>query len=229
MTTLFLIRHAANDLIKDGKLAGWLSDVHINDEGHKQAEQMTARMDKVKLDAIYSSPLERAVETAEYLARPRGLEIQKREGLGEIRLGTWEGQKIDDLNKTDEWRMFQIYPSGARPPGGETGRQMQMRVVDEVESICAAHPEGNVAIVSHADTIKATVAHYAGVHLDLFQRMVVSPASVTVIWIGPCGPRLVRFNDAGPLEDIKPPAERRKPSEESDQEKKEGENAGRSL
>jgi probable phosphomutase (TIGR03848 family) len=205
MTALFLIRHAANDFTKEEKLAGWLPGVHLNDEGRQQAGQMAARMDKVKLDAIYSSPLERAVETAEYLAKPRGLEIQPREGLGEIRIGQWEGRKIDDLNKSDEWRMFQFYPSGARPPGGESGRQVQTRAVDEVEAICAAHPEGVVAIVSHADTIKAIVAHYAGVHLDLFQRIVISPASVSVIWIGPHGPRLVRLNDAGPLDEIKPP------------------------
>jgi probable phosphoglycerate mutase len=222
MTILFLIRHAANDLIKDGKLSGWLSDVHLNEQGHQQAEQMAARMGQVKLDAIYSSPLERTVETAEYLARPRGLEVQKREGLGEIHLGAWEGQKIDDLNKTDEWRMFQVYPSGARPPGGESGRQMQMRVVNEVEAICAEHPEGNVALVSHADTIKAIVAHYAGIHLDLFQRLIVSPASVSVIWIGSWGPRVIRFNDAGPLNEIEPPHKPKEP----DQEKKEGENAG---
>jgi len=217
MTALFLIRHAANNFTQEDKLAGWLPGVHLNEEGHQQAGQLAARMDHVKLDAIYSSPLERAVETAEYLARPRGLEIQKRSGLGEIDMGLWTGQKIDDLNKSDEWRMFQFYPSGARPPGGESGRQVQVRAVDEVEAICAAHPEGAVAIVSHADTIKAIVAHYAGVHLDLFQRIVISPASVSVIWIGPRGPRLVRLNDAGPLDEIKPP----KPPEKSEGQEKE--------
>lgn len=221
MTALFLIRHAANNFTKEDKLAGWLPGVHLNDEGHQQAGQMAARMDKVKLDAVYSSPLERAIETAGYLAKPRGLEIQPREGLGEIRMGQWEGQKIDDLNKSDEWRLFQFYPSGARPPGGESGRQVQMRAVDEIEAICAAHPEGSVAIVSHADTIKAIVAHYAGVHLDLFQRVVISPASVSVIWIGPQGPRLVRLNDAGPLDELKPP----KPPEKSESQEKEAEHA----
>ena len=221
MTALFLIRHAANNFTQEEKLAGWLPGVHLNDEGHQQAGQMAARLDKVKLDAIYSSPLERAVETAEYLAKPRGLEIQPREGLGEIRMGQWEGQKMDDLNKSDEWRMFQFYPSGARPPGGETGRQVQMRAVDEVEAICAAHPEGSIAIVSHADTLKAIVAHYAGIHLDLFQRLVISPASVSVIWIGPHGPRLVRLNDAGPLDELKPP----KPPEKPEGQEKEAEHA----
>jgi probable phosphomutase (TIGR03848 family) len=222
MTALFLIRHAANDFVKEGKMAGWLPDVHLNDEGRQQAEQMAARMDKIVLDAIYSSPLERAVETAEYLARPRGLEIQRRESLGEIRVGAWEGQKIEDLNKTDEWRMFQVYPSGAPLPSGENGRQMQMRAVGEVESICAAHPEGSVAIVSHADTVKAIVAHYAGIHLDLFQRLVVSPASVTVLWLGPWGPRVVRLNDAGPLDELKPP-------EKSDGQEKDTQNAKPNL
>ena len=218
MTTLFLIRHAATDFVKDGKLAGRLPEVHLNGEGRQQAERMAARMARVKLDAIYSSPLERAVETADYIARSRELAIQTREGLNEMDCGTWTDQKIDDLSKTDEWRMFQIYPSGARPPQGETGGQMQMRAVREVEALCAAHPEGAIAIVSHADPIKAIVAHYAGLHLDLFQRLIVSPASVTVIWTGPWGPRLLRLNDAGPLEDIQLP----KPAEKSAPEKKEG-------
>jgi probable phosphomutase (TIGR03848 family) len=220
MTVLFLIRHAANDFVKDGILAGRLPDVHINGDGHQQAEQMAARMDKVKLDAIYSSPLERAVETAEYLARPRELEIQRREGLGEIHVGAWEGQKIEELNKTAEWRMFQFYPSGTRPPGGETGHEMQMRTVNEVERICATHPDGAIAIVSHSDPIKAIVAHYAGIHLDLFQRLIISPASVTVLWIGPHGPCLVRLNDTGPLDEIKPP---QKSAEETDKQGREKE------
>jgi probable phosphomutase (TIGR03848 family) len=218
MTTLFLIRHAANDFVKEGKLAGRLPAIHLNDEGRQQAERMAARMAQVKLDAIYSSPLERAVETADYIAKPHELAIQTRQGLNEIDCGTWTEQKIDDLSKTDGWRMFQVYPSGARPPDGESGSQMQVRAVREVEALCAAHPEGAIAIVSHADPIKAIVAHYAGLHLDLFQRLIVSPASVTVIWTGPWGPRLVRFNDAGPLEDIQPP----KPAEKPAPEKKEG-------
>lgn len=206
MTILFLIRHASNDFVQEGKLAGWLPDVHINDEGRQQAEQMAAKMSQVRLDAIYSSPLERAVETAEYLARPREMQVLPRAGLGELRIGAWEDRKIEELNQTDEWRMYHIYPSGARPPDGETARELQTRAVDQAEAICAAHPEGTVAIVSHADTIAAIVAHYAGIHLDLFQRLIVSPASVTVLWIGPWGPRLLRFNDAGPLEGIKPPS-----------------------
>lgn len=222
MTILFLIRHASNDFVKEGKLAGWLPDVHINDEGHQQAEQMAVKMSQVKLDAIYSSPLERAVETAEYLARPRRLEIQRRTGLGELKIGAWENCKIEELNQTDEWRMYQVYPSGARPPDGETGRELQMHAVDEVEAICAAHPEGTIAIVSHADTIAAIVAHYAGIHLDLFQRLIVSPASVTVLWISPWGPRLLRFNDAGPLDGIKPP---RPPLHKPDDPGKEAKNA----
>ncbi len=222
MTVLFLIRHAINDFVKDGKLAGWLPDIHLNEEGHRQAEQLAARMEKIKLDAIYSSPLERAVETAEYLARPRELEVQKCQELGEINLGEWQGQKIEELSKTEGWRMFQVYPSGSCPPGGETGQHMQMRVVDEIETICARHPEGIVAVVSHSDPIKAIVAHYAGIPLDLFQRIIISPASASIFWIGPWGPRLVRLNDSGPLEEIKPP---QKPAEKSENPGKEADHA----
>ena len=224
MAVILLIRHGENGLVAS-RMAGRLPGVNLNEKGRAQAEELAQRLKGLPIRAIYSSPLERAVETAEYLAGSRGLKIQTRDGLNEIDVGAWQDQKIDGLNKTDEWRMFQIYPSGARPPGGESGRQMQMRVVCEAEAICAEHPEGNVAIVSHADTIKAIMAHYAGIHLDLFQRLIISPASVSVIWLGPWGPRVIRFNDAGPLDEIKSPAEQHKPKE-SDQGKKEGENAG---
>jgi len=101
--------------------------------------------------------------------------------------------------------MYQTYPSGTRMSTGETGWEMQTRAVREVEAIRAAHPTGAIAIISHADVIKAIVAHYIGIHLDLFQRLVVSPASVTALWLDAWGPRLVRFNDAGPLDELELP------------------------
>lgn len=194
-TTLLLVRHALNDWVGD-KLAGWTPDVHLNDKGQAQAKALAGRLADKPIKAIYSSPLERAVETAQIIAGPHNLEVQIREGVGEVRYGEWTGQSLKELAKEDAWRVVQFYPSGARFPGGEAIREMQARVVAELDAIVAAHPSEIVMVVSHADVIKAALAHYAGLHLDLFQRLVVSPASLSIVAFTPMGPRLICLNDA---------------------------------
>ncbi len=199
MTQILLIRHAVNDVMKAKKLAGWLPDVHLNDEGRQQAEGLIERLRDVPIHAIYASPLERTRETAEPLARQRGLDVFVREELGEVRYGDWTGKSLDELAKQDAWKIVQLYPSGMRFPGGEAIREMQARVVGALESLAADHPRQIVAVFSHADVIKAALAHYLGMHLDLFQRIVIDPASVSVVGLSPFGPRVLRVNDAGPL------------------------------
>jgi probable phosphomutase (TIGR03848 family) len=194
-TTLLLVRHALNNWVGD-KLAGWTPDVHLNDKGQAQAKALAGRLADKPIKAIYSSPLERAIETAQIIAGPHNLEVQIREGVGEVRYGEWTGQSLQELAKEDAWRVVQFYPSGARFPGGEAIREMQARSVAELDAIVAAHPSELVMVVSHADVIKAALAHYAGLHLDLFQRLVVSPASLSVVDFTPMGPRLVCLNDA---------------------------------
>lgn len=196
MTTFLLIRHATNDMV--GKaLAGWTPEVHLNEEGRGQAERLAERLANVPLDAIYSSPLERAVETAEPLAKLLGLEIRINPGVGEIQFGEWTGRAMKELADTPTWRHIQQFPSGTRIPGGETLREMQNRVVDALEALRAAHPKDVIAVVAHADVIKAAVAHYLGVHLDLFQRIIISPASVSVVAVSEHGPRVLSVNDTG--------------------------------
>lgn len=208
MTVLLLIRHASNDTLKKNTLAGWTPGVQLNGEGRAQAQALVARLEGIPIAAIYCSPLERALQTAEPLAAARGLQVQVRPGLGETHVGDWSGRSIKQLARTKTWRLFQLQPSLTRLPNGETGLEMQGRATLEVEAICAAHPRQVVAIVSHADIIKALIAHYVGAHLDHFQRFIISPASISVVWIGPAGPRLVRLNDTGHLEDICPPRRR---------------------
>ncbi len=116
--------------------------------------------------------------------------------MGEVRYGEWTGQSLKELAKDDVWRVVQFYPSGARFPGGEGIREMQTRAVADLDAIVAAHPSETVLVVSHADVIKAALAHYAGLHLDLFQRLVVSPASLSVVAFTSMGPRLISLNDA---------------------------------
>ena len=199
MTQLVLIRHGINDMVGQKKLAGWLPGVHLNDEGRAQAEALSERLRDVPISAIYCSPLERTQETAAPLARVKDLPVQIREGLGEVRYGDWTGKQLEELAKDELWRIVQIYPSGMRFPGGDSMREMQARIVNELELIAADHPREIVAVVTHADLIKAALAHYLGVHFDLFQRIGVSPASVSVVQLTRFGPYVVRINDDGPL------------------------------
>lgn len=206
-TTFLLIRHATNDAV--GKsLAGRTPGVHLNDPGRAQAERLAERLRDAPLAAIYSSPLERAVETAEPLARLLGLEVQVLPDVLEINMGQWTGRTLKELGELPEWRGIQMFPSGTRIPDGETLLEMQTRVVAALERLRAQHPDQVIAVVAHADIVKAMVAHYAGVHLDLFQRLVISPASISVVAVGQYGPHVLRVNDTGePIEFPKPPQE----------------------
>jgi probable phosphoglycerate mutase len=212
MTTLVLIRHATNDWVRKGLLAGWTPGVHLNEEGRAQAQALGERLAESHLDAIYSSPLERALETAQAVANPHGLEVQTHNGIGEVKYGDWNGRSLKELFKTPLWRSVQIYPSGTRFPKGESIGEMQARVVAALDEIRLAHPKQIVAAVAHSDVIKAAVAFYIGLPLDLFQRLIISPASVTVIGFSPFGPRLLRMNDSGALklEREKPEGPRRR-------------------
>ena len=129
--------------------------------------------------AVYASPIERTTQTAEAVAARHGLAVKALPGVIEADYGEWTGGKLAELAKTDLWKTVQRAPSRARFPGGESLAEMQTRMVAALEAVVADHPGELVVVVSHADPIKAAIAHYTGVHLDLFQRIVVSPASVT--------------------------------------------------
>jgi probable phosphoglycerate mutase len=194
-TTVLFIRHGENEWTQSNKLAGRTPGVHLNEYGKLQAEALGNRLAKAKIDAIYASPLERTMETAQAIAKHHHMEIKERPGILEVDYGEWTGAEIKQLAKKKEWMTIQYYPSGAGFPGGETMYQMQSRFVQEINSMVAAHPGQTVVIVGHADLIKSAVAHYLGVHFDLFQRIVISTASITTISFTPMGPRIVAVND----------------------------------
>lgn len=197
MTQLLLIRHAKNDWVGD-RLAGRTPGVHLNEAGRGQAAALAARLADHPLAAVYASPLERAQETAAFVAGPHGLPIRTLEGVGEVDFGEWTGRVMDDLRPTPQWAGVQFHPSGTRfPGGGETLLEAQSRAVAAIEETRAGHEKESFAIVSHADVIKAVIAHYAGVHIDLFQRIVISTASVSVIHFTPMRPFIVSINDTG--------------------------------
>lgn len=202
MMHLLLIRHATNDWVGE-RLAGWTPGVHLNDKGRLQATALARRLSVMPVAAVYSSPLERTLETAEPLARTLGLTVQVRDGLGETRYGDWTGRSLKELKEEDLWPVVQIYPGGMRFPGGESLRETQARLVAELDAIRDAHPGQVVAIVSHSDPIKMAVAHYVGLSLDFFQRLTISPASVTALAFARLGPRLICLNHTESLPSTK--------------------------
>jgi probable phosphoglycerate mutase len=201
VTILLLIRHGENDLAKRGVLAGRRADVHLNDKGRKQAAGLSHALGGLPIRAVYSSPLERAMETAAPLAKALGLRIQRAPGLIETDVGRWEGKSVRRLALTKYWRIVQGSPSRAGHPGGETFMQVQLRIVAALEAICARHgPRHMVACVLHSDPIKLAVAHYLGLALDNFQRLTCDPASVTMLVVTPGNARLVWLNRQPPFE-----------------------------
>jgi probable phosphomutase (TIGR03848 family) len=208
---LLLIRHALNDWVGE-RLAGWTPGVHLNEEGLAQASDLARRLAAMPLAAIYCSPLERALETAEPLAESHGLAVQVGEDLGEVHYGEWTGRILKELREEELWPVVQVYPGGVRFPGGESLREVQARMVAALDAIRDAHPGQIVAVISHSDPIKLAVAHYAGLPLDLFQRLTVSPASVTAFAFSRFGPRLICLNHTDPLPPF--PVEQKKEDEE---------------
>lgn len=212
MTELLLIRHAVNDWVNTGRLAGWTPGVHLNTLGKAQAAALGEQLADVSLVAIYTSPLERTRETADAIAAHHTqLTPLTLDGIGEVQFGSWQGEKLDKLRKQKMWQMVQQYPSRAQFPGGETFRQAQARAIDALETVAARHPKGRVVVVSHSDVIKLVVTHYMGAPLDMFQRVQISPASITIIYLSSDRPYIIRVNDTN----HNPPSPTGTPSEPS--------------
>ena len=171
MTTLLLVRHGENDYLKQGRMPGRLSGIHLNKRGREQAAILAETLKMLPIQAIYSSPLERAIETAEPLAGSLGLAIQLRSGLMDTDVGEWQGMQLKKLRKNPLWKLVQEQPSQVRFPSGESFMELQERLVREIEAIRAIHKQKDVvAVVFHADPIKLVIAHYIGLSLDNFQK-----------------------------------------------------------
>lgn len=193
MTVFYFVRHGVT-AHTGHKLSGWIPGIHLTDEGRAQAEAAAGMLASVPFKAIYSSPIDRTMETAAPIARLHGLEIVQAPSLGEVEYGKWSNRTFKTLVRTKLWEKVQRYPSGVRFPEGETFREVQTRAVEEVESIAARHRKQIVCCVSHADVIRLLAAHYLGVHIDLFQRLTVAPASVSVIALNDGRPLVISLN-----------------------------------
>lgn len=182
MTTILLVRHATT-AATGKRLGGWTPGVHLDAKGVRQAEATAARIvdDALGVSAVYASPLERTQDTAKIVAKALGLRVRTRRGLGEVDYGDWTNRPLGQLRRRKEWAVIQQTPSRFTFPGGESIREAQARVVEELEALAADHATDAIIAVSHADVIKAAVAHFLGMPLDTFQRIHVAPASITVL------------------------------------------------
>lgn len=192
---LLLIRHAENDVMHR-RLAGRLPGVHLNHRGQQQALAVARMLLGAPVQALYSSPLERALETAEPLARALGVQIEVRPGLNEVDFGRWQGRSYKQLQRTRLWKLLQAEPARVHFPGGESLAGAQRRVVNELENLAM---EGVVACVTHADVIRLALLHYLNMSLNDLHRLVIAPASLSIIVLGE-RPQVVTVNRTAEFE-----------------------------
>jgi probable phosphomutase (TIGR03848 family) len=200
VTTVVLLRHGRTTANTGGVLAGWTPGVQLDDAGRAQAQAVGERLAKVPLAAVVSSPLDRCMQTAAVVAAGREIAVQTEDRLGEARYGDWTGRTIKELVKEPLWKVVQQHPSAAVFPGpeGEGLAQTQARAVAAVRAWNATlGPDAVWLACSHGDVIKAILADALGLHLDQFQRIVVDPASISVVTYTDTRPFVIRVNDTG--------------------------------
>lgn len=202
ITRIILVRHGQTPTT-GSVLPGRAPGLELSDYGRLQAQRAAERLSGLPVAAIYASPLERARQTAAPIARALGLRTRIARGLIECDFGEWTGRRLADLGKLPEWTTVQRAPSMFRFPGGESFSEMQQRIVTALEDLRVSHPGETIICVSHADPIKAAVAHSIGTPLDLFQRIVISTCSLTVLAWSSGGPMALMVNSvSGPLDEL---------------------------
>lgn len=198
MTRLLLIRHALTASV-GRHLSGRASGIHLNESGQKQAELLAQNLAHLPLAAIYSSPLERAIQTAEYLSAATGSPVTVNKNFLEIDFGEWTGLAFEQLERDPLFQRFNSFRSAVRIPHGETMHQAQGRIITGVGEIVALHPDQVVAVISHSDLIKAAIAYYGGIPLDLLTRLEIEPASVSILELNSTDVRISLINYTGKI------------------------------
>jgi probable phosphomutase (TIGR03848 family) len=196
VTTFLLLRHGATDAL-GSFISGRMAGVHLNERGRMEASRLAERLGSLPIEAIYSSPLERARETAEPLARRVGRPVHVLEPLSEVDYGDWTGLSFDALHELPQWSHYNRLRSGARIPGGEMLVEVQTRMVTELHRLAEQHPSGLVVVVSHADSIRGLLCWYAGIPIDLFLRFEITTASVSAIRVSDDTVRILCLNNLG--------------------------------
>ena len=193
MTTFLLIRHGLTDAV--GKvMTGQRAGVHLNAVGLEEAAGLPARLGDVPIAAIYASPLERTRETAQPVADARGLRVEIEPRFLEVDFGGWTGRRFEDLQSDPHWQLYNTVRGVTRPPDGESLLDVQQRAVAALVELHAGHPNEVVAIVSHADTLRAILLYVLGMPVDFVQRIELSPARISVLQLGAGAPHVLQVN-----------------------------------
>jgi len=202
MPLLLLIRHGENDYVKTGKMAGRLPGVHLNEKGQKQAQALAEALRSVPIKAVYSSPLERAMETATPIASVRKLQIIRESNLMETDIGKWQGKSWKALRLTKVWKIVQNSPSRFRFPEGESFPETQTRIAGALEQMIKrqSKPQDIIVVVFHADPIKLAVSYFLGLPLDHFQRLSCDTGSLTALQVNEMGANLMKLNQRPPFD-----------------------------
>jgi len=195
MPTFLLIRHGENEYVAKGRLAGRIPGVHLNEKGLAQAQTLGEALAKAPVKAVYASPLERTMETAQPIAEALGQQVIPESGLLEVDFGDWQDKTLKQLRRRKLWKTVQSSPSLTRFPAGETFADAQQRIVAAIEKLSTQHKSTDLIVcVSHSDIIKLALAYYLGVHIDLFQRLMIAPASISTLHIGEGWARVINYN-----------------------------------
>lgn len=204
-TTVLLVRHGTT-ATTGSVLPGRTPGLHLSERGQAQASELAERLKEMprKPTALFVSPLERAKETAIPIAKVLRLRPLVERGLLECDFGTWTGKKLSTLSRRVEWRAVQNAPSTFRFPEGESFSEMQLRIWATLERLAKRHRNRTIIVVSHADPIKAAVTYALGVPLDLFQRTVISPCSLSAITFTDTSPIVLCVNNVGSLKELSP-------------------------
>jgi len=201
-TTLLLVRHAQTVSNTKGRYMGWI-DEDLSEDGAWQAEQLSQRLSHWPISAIFSSPLNRALRTAEIVASPHDLTVQKVDGLGEIRIGAWEGMFAEEIAQKfpELWRAWRTDPSDVQMPGGESLAQVNERAISALETVIRDNQGQQVLAVTHDVIVRLLVAYCLQVSTSIYRCLEVTNASLTVIQRTSDRYRLRLLNDTGHLED----------------------------
>ncbi|MBY3254995.1 MULTISPECIES: histidine phosphatase family protein [Rhizobium] len=193
--TLFLVRHAAHDNVGNF-LAGCTAGISLGEAGRLQVQRLGQRLRREDINEIYTSPRERTRETAEGIASACDLSLpQTDDALDEVNFGDWSGKTFEVLNDDPLWRRWNTTRSLTRTPGGETMLDVQARIFGLMESLASGGSKKRIALVSHADVIKAAVSHVLGLPIDAWPRFDIAPASVTTVVIGDWGAKVMTLNE----------------------------------
>jgi broad specificity phosphatase PhoE len=194
MPIILLIRHGETDFVGK-RLSGHLPGIHLNPTGKRQADDLAQNLRGAPIKAIYSSPLERALETALPLSQISGIPIKICQGLSEINFGTWQGKTIKQMHRLKLWKVVVEKPSEMQFPKGETFLEAKQRLVTVIDEINDAHAETDlVAVFSHSDSISLLVSHFLNMPLDDFHRVSIDTASISVLMLGKGQPTIRHLN-----------------------------------